>query len=137
MVKKKATSKARQLTRIVSHPAITKLTGQPLKPVLAGQMKGVLTFIGHLVPSSRWVSQRNIVVDPNSRPRSFSPQTAAQPRHADAGDLLPIDFLLVTHAHFDHLHRPLPAQDANLTRKLRGHAPVVIRARAGVSGTGG
>ncbi len=122
--KKKATSKARQLTRIVSHSVITKRTGQPLKPVLAGQNETALTFIGH---SGFFVqmSQRNIVVDPNFARWLFLLKRLRSPGMR-MQDLPPIDFLLVTHAHFDHLHRPSLRKIADLTRKLRGHAPVVI-----------
>ena len=124
MVKKKATSKARQLTRIVSHSAITKRTGLPLKPVLAGKHELALTFIGH---SGFFVQmgQCNVVVDPNFARWLFLLKRLRSPGMR-MQDLPPIDFLLVTHAHFDHLHRPSLRKIANLTRKLRGRPPVVI-----------
>jgi L-ascorbate metabolism protein UlaG (beta-lactamase superfamily) len=41
-------------------------------------------------------------------------------------DLPAIDYVLVTHAHFDHLHRPSLRRIARLTRRLRGVAPTIV-----------
>ena len=41
-------------------------------------------------------------------------------------DLPPIDAVLVTHAHFDHLHRPSLRTIANLTRRKSGKRPLIV-----------
>jgi L-ascorbate metabolism protein UlaG (beta-lactamase superfamily) len=42
------------------------------------------------------------------------------------GDLPPIDAVLVSHAHFDHLHRPSLRAIARLSRRKSGRRPVIV-----------
>jgi L-ascorbate metabolism protein UlaG (beta-lactamase superfamily) len=41
-------------------------------------------------------------------------------------DLPPIDMVLVTHAHFDHLHRPSLRAIVQHTRRQRGTPPIIV-----------
>jgi L-ascorbate metabolism protein UlaG (beta-lactamase superfamily) len=63
-----------------------------------------LTFIGH---SSFFVQMggQNVVIDPNFARWLFVLKRLRKPG-VQLRDLPPIDLVLVTHAHFDHLHRP-------------------------------
>ena len=83
-----------------------------------------VTFIGH---SSFFlqIGGRNVVVDPNFAPWLFVLKRLRLPG-LRIKDLPPIDLVLVTHAHFDHLHRPSLRAIARATRRLRGTAPVLV-----------
>jgi L-ascorbate metabolism protein UlaG (beta-lactamase superfamily) len=63
-----------------------------------------LTFIGH---ASFFVQMggQSVVIDPNFAPWLFVLKRLRKPG-VKLQDLPPIDLVLVTHAHFDHLHRP-------------------------------
>jgi len=63
-----------------------------------------LTFIGH---ASFFVQMggQNVIIDPNFARWLFVLKRLRQPG-VKLRDLPPIDLVLVTHAHFDHLHRP-------------------------------
>lgn len=116
--------KAKQFSRLVRHSAMTPCTGDVRKPVLSENGDLGLTFIGH---SSFFVQMggKNIVIDPN-----FARWLVVLKRQRRAGvrikDLPPIDYVLVTHAHMDHLHKPSLRAIARMTRRKRGHAPKII-----------
>ncbi len=116
--------RARQFGRLVRHSAITPRTGQPQKPVLTSNGELGLTFIGH----SAFFLQtggRSLLIDPNFAPWLFLLKRLRRPGLRIA-DLPPIDLVLVTHAHFDHLHRPSLRTIARATRRLRGEAPAIV-----------
>jgi L-ascorbate metabolism protein UlaG (beta-lactamase superfamily) len=83
-----------------------------------------VTFIGH---SSFFLqlAEKNFVVDPNFAPWLFVLKRLRRPGLRIA-DLPAIDAVLVTHAHFDHLHRPSLRAIARATRRRSGRAPVLI-----------
>jgi L-ascorbate metabolism protein UlaG (beta-lactamase superfamily) len=116
--------KAGQFARLARHSAMTPRTGLIRKPVLAKRGELGLTFIGH---SSFFVQigGKNVVIDPN-----FARWIFVLKRLRRAGlrlrDLPPIDAVLVTHAHFDHLHRPSLRTIARLTRIKSGKRPIII-----------
>src|SRR5215813_9516416 len=116
--------KAGQLGRLLRHSATTRRTGKTQKPVIARKHELALTFIGH---SSFFlqVHGKNILIDPNFAPWLFLLKRLRVPG-LHLRDLPPIDAVLVTHAHFDHLHRPSLRAIARATRKKRGRAPVII-----------
>ena len=116
--------KARQLGRIVKHSALTPRTGTTKSPVLSGRGQLGITFIGH---SSFFLqlAGRNFVIDPNFAQWLFVLKRLRRPGLRIA-DLPPIDAVLVSHAHFDHLHRPSLRAIARATRRKTGHAPVLI-----------
>lgn len=111
------------------HSALTRRTGSTHKPVLAEPGQLGVTFIGHssfflqMTAADREV--RNFVIDPN-----FAKWLFILKRLRRAGlrvsDLPPIDAVLVSHAHFDHLHRPSLRAIARVTRRLCGVRPTII-----------
>jgi L-ascorbate metabolism protein UlaG (beta-lactamase superfamily) len=116
--------KARQLGRLVKHSALTPRTGTTKFPVLSGSGQLGVTFIGH---SSFFLqlAGKNFVIDPNFAQWLFVLKRLRRPGLRIA-DLPPIDAVLVSHAHFDHLHRPSLRAIARATRRLSGRAPVLI-----------
>jgi L-ascorbate metabolism protein UlaG (beta-lactamase superfamily) len=63
-----------------------------------------LTFIGHASFFVQ-IGGQNVIIDPNFARWLFVLKRLRQPG-VRLRDLPPIDLVLVTHAHFDHLHRP-------------------------------
>ncbi len=116
--------KARQFTKLIRHSAITPRTGETRKPLLAQNGELGLTFIGH---SSFFVQLggKSFVIDPNFARWLFVLKRLRRPG-VRIKDLPPIDAVLVTHAHFDHLHRPSLRAIARATRKKRRPAPLII-----------
>ena len=116
--------RARQFTRLVRHSAVTPRLGQTHKPVLATNGEMGLTFIGH---SSFFVQLAGlrILIDPNFARWLFVLKRLRQPG-LQIRDLPAIDVVLITHAHFDHLHRPSLRALARATARRRGTGPVII-----------
>ena len=96
--------RARQFGRLVRHSAVTPLTGQIYKPQLVTNGQMGLTFIGHASFFVQ-IGGQNVVIDPNLARWLFVLKRLRRPG-VEIRDLPPIDLVLVTHAHFDHLHRP-------------------------------
>jgi len=103
---------------------MTPRTGVSRKPVLGGRDQLGLTFIGH---SSFFlqIGGRNILIDPNFARWIFVLKRLRRPGMR-LRDLPPIDAVLVSHAHFDHLHRPSLRSIARLTRWHSGKRPIVV-----------
>ena len=116
--------KARQFGILVRDSAFTRRTGRSHKPVIVHEREMGVTFIGH---SSFFIQMagKNLVVDPN-----FARWLVVLKRLKRPGlkvrDLPPIDYVLVSHAHMDHLHRPSLRAIARLTRAECGRAPTII-----------
>jgi len=83
-----------------------------------------VTFIGH---SSFFlqIGGKSIVIDPNFARWIFVLKRLRRPG-LRMRDLPPIDAVLVSHAHFDHLHRPSLRTIASLTRRKSGKRPAII-----------
>ena len=85
---------------------LTKRTGQHRRPVFPKLKKGdvAVTWIGHASFLVQF-SDLNVLIDPN-----FANWLFLLKRIKRAGmriaDLPPIDLVLLTHAHFDHFHKP-------------------------------
>ncbi len=124
MLNKSIRRKARQIGGLIRHSALTPRTGTTKSPVLAGRGQLGVTFIGH---SSFFLqlAGKKFVIDPNFAQWLFVLKRLRRPGLRIA-DLPPIDAVLVTHAHFDHLHRPSLRAIARATRRQSGRAPVLI-----------
>jgi len=116
--------KARQFGTLVRHSALTPRTGVARKPVLARRGELGVTFIGH---SSFFlqIGGKNILVDPNFARWIFVLKRLRRPG-LKLRELPAIDAVLVSHAHFDHLHRPSLRAIAWLTRRKTGKRPAII-----------
>ena len=116
--------KARQIGTLVGRSAFTPRRGTTRKPVLANRGQMGVTFIGH---SSFFlqIGGKSIVIDPNFARWIFVLKRLRRPG-LRMRDLPPIDAVLVSHAHFDHLHRPSLRTIASLTRRKSGKRPAII-----------
>jgi L-ascorbate metabolism protein UlaG (beta-lactamase superfamily) len=116
--------RAAQFGRLVRHSAVTPRCGQTHKPRLATHGELGVTFIGH-ASFFLQMGGKNIVIDAN-----FARWLFVLKRLRRAGlrvrDLPPIDLVLITHAHFDHLHRPSLRAIVHNNLRIRGKAPVII-----------
>jgi len=116
--------RAANFSRLVRHSAVTPRTGQSHKPKLVSNGELGLTFIGHASFFVQMAGQ-NIVIDPNFARWLFVLKRLRKPG-LNLRDLPPIDVVLVTHAHFDHLHRPSLRSIAQQTRRRGGKRPVIV-----------
>ena len=109
---------------MVRRSALTPRTGVARKPVLARRGELGVTFIGH---SSFFlqIGGKNILVDPNFARWIFVLKRLRRPG-LKLRELPAIDAVLVSHAHFDHLHRPSLRAIAWLTRRKTGKRPAII-----------
>jgi len=116
--------KARQFGTLIRRSAMTPRTGVTRKPVLARRGQLGVTFIGH---SSFFlqIGGKNILVDPNFARWIFVLKRLRRPG-LRLVDLPPIDAVLISHAHFDHLHRPSLRAIARLSRRKSGKRPVIV-----------
>jgi L-ascorbate metabolism protein UlaG (beta-lactamase superfamily) len=116
--------RARNFTRLIRHSAMEPRTGQTRTPVLAHKGELAVTFIGH---SSFFVQMggKNLVIDPNFARWLFVLKRLRRPG-LRLRDLPPLDLVLVTHAHFDHLHRPSLRALARHTLQRTGQAPAIL-----------
>ena len=116
--------KAKQFGQLVGASALTRRTGRSQKPVLSTERELGITFIGHSGFFIQ-IGGMNLVIDPN-----FARWLIVLKRQRRPGvrlrDLPPIDYVLVSHAHFDHLHRPSLRAIARLTRWRCGRAPQLV-----------
>ncbi len=123
-----AVRKLEQLVRLVHESHAQPLTGtpQPVERVAPGEL-GV-TFIGH----SSFLLQiagKTVLIDP-----VFSTRLVVLRRQRRAGvrvaELPPVDLVLLTHAHMDHLDKASLRAVVRATRRLRGYntrsAPEVV-----------
>src|SRR6202011_500206 len=117
-------SRARQFGSLVRRSVVTPRTGRSHKPKLATDGQMGVTFIGH---SSFFVQMggQNVVIDPNFARWLFVLKRLRQPG-LKVRDLPAIDLVLVTHAHFDHLHRPSLRAIVQNNLRTRGTPPAII-----------
>jgi L-ascorbate metabolism protein UlaG (beta-lactamase superfamily) len=116
--------RAGDFTRLVRHSVVTARTGKTHKPQLVSNGELGVTFIGH---SSFFlqIGGQNVVIDPNFARWLFVLKRLRQPG-LNLRDLPPMDVVLVTHAHFDHLHRQSLRTIARQTRRQTGTAPTLV-----------
>jgi L-ascorbate metabolism protein UlaG (beta-lactamase superfamily) len=115
--------RARAFGRLVRHSAVTPCTGHTHKPKLVSNGELGLTFIGH---ASFFVQMggQNVIIDPNFARWLFVLKRLRQPG-VRIHDLPAIDLVLVTHAHFDHLHRPSLRAIVQHSHR-RGKSPLIV-----------
>jgi L-ascorbate metabolism protein UlaG (beta-lactamase superfamily) len=115
--------KAGQLGRLVRHSAMARRTGRTHRPVLVGPGQMGITFIGH-ASFFLQVGAATVVVDPIFTPWLFVLKRLRRPG-LRVSELPPLDAVMVTHAHFDHLHRPSLRALARASR-AKGQPPLLI-----------
>jgi L-ascorbate metabolism protein UlaG (beta-lactamase superfamily) len=115
--------RARQFSKLVRSSAVTRISGQTRSPVMAPENQLGATFIGH---SSFFLQLggKNLIIDPNFARWLFILKRQRRPG-LRIRDLPAIDIVLVTHAHFDHLHRPSLRALVRASRR-QGSNPVII-----------
>ena len=116
--------RARQFGRLVRHSAVTPRVGQSHKPILVSDGQMGVTFVGHSTFFLQLGGER-VIVDPNFARWLFVLKRLRQPG-VKIKDLPAIDLVLITHAHFDHLHRPSLRALVHHTKRRRGSAPTIV-----------
>jgi L-ascorbate metabolism protein UlaG (beta-lactamase superfamily) len=115
--------RASQFGRLVRHSAVAPISGESHKPKLASNGELGVTFIGH-ASFFLQIGGQNVVIDPNFARWLFVLKRLREPG-IKLLDLPAIDVVLVTHAHFDHLHRPSLRSIAQQARR-RGKSPTIV-----------
>jgi len=116
--------RARAFGKLIRHSAVTPRKGQSHKPKLVSNGEMGVTFIGH-ASFFLQVGGENVLVDPNFARWLFVLKRLRKPG-VMLRDLPPIDLVLITHAHFDHLHRPSLRALVRHTKRWRGSAPTIV-----------
>ena len=116
--------RATQFGRLVRHSAVTPRIGETHKPRLATNGELAVTFIGHASFFVQ-IGGKSTIIDPNFARWLFVLKRLRRPGLRIA-DLPAIDVVLVTHAHFDHLHRPSLRAIVQNNLRTRGIAPAII-----------
>jgi L-ascorbate metabolism protein UlaG (beta-lactamase superfamily) len=116
--------RATQFGRLVRHSAVTPLSGETHHPRFAVNGELAVTFIGHASFFVQ-IGGRNVLIDPNFARWLFVLKRLRRPG-LRVRDLPPIDLVLVSHAHFDHLHRPSLRAIVHQTLREHGTAPAII-----------
>ncbi len=117
-------NKYRFLTELVRESLLTPMRGVQLLPRAAGAGEAAITWIGH----SSFLLQlagKHILIDP-----VFTRFLIVLKRRRKPGialrDLPPIDLVLLTHAHMDHLNLPSLRGILRSNRRYGVPAPIVI-----------
>ncbi len=117
-------TKLQQLWRLVKESHADPLQGEPQKPPVLAPGDAAITFIGH---SSFLLelSGKNILIDPVFATRLILLRRQRRPG-IRVHDLPPIDAVLLTHAHMDHLNRPSLRAITREMRRRRLPEPVAV-----------
>jgi L-ascorbate metabolism protein UlaG (beta-lactamase superfamily) len=116
--------KLEQLVRLVRESHEQPITGGPRPVRLVERNELGITFIGH----SSFLLQidgRKLLIDPVFSKRLILLRRQRHPG-VQVDDLPPIDLVLLTHAHMDHLDLASLRKVIRATRKLTGRSPEVI-----------
>src|SRR5579871_2913632 len=115
--------RATQFGRLVRHSAVTPRCGQTHKPRLVTNGELGVTFIGHASFFVQ-IGGRSVMIDPNFARWLFVLKRLRRPG-LRINDLPAID-LVVSHAHFDHLHRPSLRAIVQNNLRTAGKAPAIV-----------
>lgn len=116
--------KMKQLWRLVRESHDQPLAGEPRRFEAAAPGQLGITFIGH----SSFLLQiagRSVLVDPVFSKRLIVMRRQRHPG-LRAAEIPPIDLVLLTHAHMDHLNVASLRRVIRRTRRLTGQAPEVV-----------
>ena len=116
--------RARAFGRLVRHSAVTPRTGETHKPRLITNGQLGLTFIGHASFFIQ-IGSQNVIIDPNFARWLFVLKRIRKPG-VQLRDLPALDLVLVTHAHFDHLHRPSLRAIVQQARRRGLEPPAIV-----------
>jgi L-ascorbate metabolism protein UlaG (beta-lactamase superfamily) len=100
------------------------MEGEQRKPVLTGTGELGVTFIGHSTFLLQ-IGGLNLLVDPVFATWLVVLRRLRRPGVA-VKDLPPIDAVLLTHAHMDHLNFPSLRRIIRHTRRLTGKSPIAV-----------
>jgi L-ascorbate metabolism protein UlaG (beta-lactamase superfamily) len=117
-------TKLDQLLQLVRESHAQPMTGQPQPlELVRGDELGV-TFIGHSSFMLQ-INGKNLLVDPVLTKRLVVLRRQRRPG-LQVKDMPPIDVVLVTHAHMDHLSLVSLRRVVRATKRLTGRAPEVV-----------
>jgi L-ascorbate metabolism protein UlaG (beta-lactamase superfamily) len=121
-------TKLGQVTKLAWESHQTPMSGVSRKPIAVGDGELGIMFQGHssfLLQFGDPQGGKHVLIDP-----VFATRLVVLRRQRKPGirieDLPPIDVVLLTHAHMDHLNRPTLRLVARATRKKTGKAPIAI-----------
>lgn len=124
MTRSRIGNRVRLLTNLAGSSALQRIEGESIAPVLVQPNQLGVTFIGH----SSFLLQiggKNLLVDPVFARWLVVLRRLRRPGVA-IEQLPPIDAVLLSHAHMDHLNRPSLLRIVRHSRRLHGRAPVVV-----------
>jgi L-ascorbate metabolism protein UlaG (beta-lactamase superfamily) len=108
----------------MARAALQPMQGSQQKPLIARPDELAVTFLGH-ASFLLQIGGLRILVDPVYATWLVVLRRQRQPG-VKMRDLPPIDAVLLTHAHMDHLNRPTLRQIIRHTRRFSGKAPIVV-----------
>lgn len=116
--------KMQSLSTLVGESAFCSMAGESRYPILTLPGELGITFIGH---SSFFIQigGRNVLIDPVFATRLIALRRMRRPG-VRISYLPPIDLVLLSHAHMDHLNRPSLRRVVAHTLRLTGRAPVAV-----------
>jgi L-ascorbate metabolism protein UlaG (beta-lactamase superfamily) len=117
-------TKLKQLFRLVRESHANPMTGEARQPILVAPNQTGITFIGHSSFLLQ-VAGKNILIDPVFSNRLILLRRQRRPG-VNIADLPPIDLVLITHAHMDHLNLPSLRAILRRSRKLGKPTPALI-----------
>jgi L-ascorbate metabolism protein UlaG (beta-lactamase superfamily) len=116
--------KMQSLGTLVGESAFRPMTGESKNPLLVSPEELGVTFIGHssfLVQ----IAGRKLLLDPVFAERLIALRRLRRPG-VRIKDLPPIDVVLLSHAHMDHLNKPSLRRIVAHNLKVAGRAPVAV-----------
>ena len=113
-----------QFFRLLAESLREKRTGETHLPLRPARDELALTFIGH-AGFLMELGGQTLLIDPNFADWLILVRRLRRPGIA-LHSLPPIDWILITHAHMDHLNRPSLRRIIGQTRLATGRAPGLI-----------